>query len=91
MHRDWPLSWKWVEESEQYWAKTFDHLRPVKTTILHGEQDIVIPPEGSQRFAHELLYRDPSFPLDLRVIPGDHRLSSPEHIEIFRRLVMREP
>ena len=90
MHRDWPLSWKWVEESEQYWAKTFDHLRPVKTTILHGEQDIVIPPEGSQRFAHELLYRDRSFPLDLRVIPGDHRLSSPEHIEIFRRLVMRE-
>ncbi len=90
LHRDWPLSWKWVEESESYWTKTFDDLRPVKTTILHGEQDSVISPEGSWRLANELLHRAPAFPLDLRLIPGDHRLSSPEHIELFRRLVMRE-
>lgn len=90
LHRDWPLSWKWVEESERYWAKTFDNLRPVKTTILHGEQDMVISPGGSRRFTDELLCRDPNFPLDLRLIPGDHRLSSPEHLELFRRLVMRE-
>lgn len=90
LHKDWPLSWKWVEESEAYWAKTFDTLRPVKTTILHGEQDIVISPDGSRQFANELLRRAPGFPLDLRLIPGDHRLSSPEHLELFRRLVMRE-
>jgi pimeloyl-ACP methyl ester carboxylesterase len=90
LHRDWLLSWKWVEESETYWAKTLDHLRPVKTTILHGEQDSVIPPEGSKSFANELFRRNPSFPLALQLIPGDHRLSSPEHLELFRRSVMRE-
>ncbi|CUS36342.1 alpha/beta hydrolase [Candidatus Nitrospira nitrificans] len=89
VHGKWPLSWKWVEESELYWAKTFEHLRPVKTTILHGEQDIVISPDGSRRFTQELLRRDAGFPLDLRLIPGDHRLSSPEHLELFRRLVGR--
>lgn len=90
LHKDWPLSWKWVEESEAYWAKTFDIVRHVKTTILHGLQDAVISPDGSRRFTNELLRRDPSFPLDLQLIPGDHRLSSPEHLEQFRRLVMRE-
>ena len=44
LHKDWLLSWKWVEESEQYWAQTFSSLRRVKTTILHGLQDTVIPP-----------------------------------------------
>jgi uncharacterized protein len=90
IHKDWPLSWKWVEESEAYWAKTFSNPRPVKTTILHGLQDTVILPEGSKSFANELLRRDPGFPLDLQLIPGDHRLSSPEHLERFRRIVMRE-
>lgn len=90
LHKDWPISWKWIEESEGYWAKTFELVRSVKTTILHGEQDMVIPSEGSRRFANELRRRDVSFPLDLTLIPGDHRLSSPEHLELFRRLVMRE-
>lgn len=90
LHKDWPLSWKWVEESEHYWARTFDVTRQVKTTILHGLQDTVIPPEGSQRFADTLLCRDSNFPLDLQLIPGDHRLSGPEHLEVFRRVVMRE-
>lgn len=89
LHRDWPLSWKWVEESEQYWAKTFDVARHVKTTILHGLQDAVILPEGSRRFADKLLHRHPGFPLDLRLISGDHRLSSSEHLELFHKLVMR--
>lgn len=89
-HKDWPLSWKWAEESEQYWAQTFNIVRHVKTTILHGLQDIVILPEGSKSFVNELLRRDPSFPIDLQLIPGDHRLSDPEHLELFRRLVMRE-
>ena len=79
-----------MEESEAYWAKTFDVVRHVKTTILHGLQDTVILPEGSKSFANELLRRNSSFPMDLRLIPGDHRLSSPEHLEQFRRLIMRE-
>ena len=29
-HKDWPLSWKWVEESDAYWKTSFDRLRPVK-------------------------------------------------------------
>ncbi|MBH0189796.1 MAG: alpha/beta fold hydrolase [Nitrospira sp.] len=90
LHRDWLLSWKWVEESETYWTKTYENLRSVQTTILHGDQDTVISPEGSTRFADELLRRNPDFPLALQLIPGDHRLSSPEHLELFRQLVMRE-
>lgn len=88
LHREWPLSWKWVEESEAYWARTFDRLRRVRTTILHGLQDAVISPEGSRRFADELLRRDPSFPLELRLSSGDHRLSQPEEVETLRRLVV---
>ncbi|MBH0207357.1 MAG: hypothetical protein A4C66_00025 [Nitrospira sp. HN-bin3] len=89
-HRDWPLSWKWVEESEQYWTKTFDVVRQVKTTILHGQDDRVIAPDGSRRFANELARRYPDFRLDVNLIPGDHRLSGPEHLELFRRLVMKQ-
>jgi pimeloyl-ACP methyl ester carboxylesterase len=87
-HKDWPLSWKWVEESDAYWKTSFDRLRPVKTTILHGLQDTVILPEGSREFVEQLLSRDPSFPIELHLVPGDHRLSGPEHLDTFRRLVL---
>ena len=90
LHKDWLLSWKWVEESEQYWARTFSSLRRVKTTILHGLQDTVISPQGSRWFVEELKRRDPEFPVTLLLPAGDHRLSSPEHLETFRRLVVRE-
>jgi uncharacterized protein len=88
MHRDFPIAWKWVEESEAYWKQRFDGLRRVKTTILHGLQDTVIVPQGSSQFVEELLARDPGFPIELQLIPGDHRLSGPEHVEILRRSVM---
>lgn len=88
LHRDWPLSWKWVEESEAYWASSFDHLRHVRTTILHGTGDTVILPDGSREFVHLLLRHDPTYPIELRLLPGDHRLSSPEHMESLRRLLL---
>ncbi len=87
-HRDFPLAWKWVEESEAYWKTSFDRLRPVSTAILHGQQDRVILPGGSSEFVEQLLSRDPSFPVELHLVPGDHRLSSPEHLDTFRRLVL---
>lgn len=90
-HKDWLLSWKWVEESETYWKTSFDRLRPVKTTILHGLQDTVILPGGSSEFVEQLLSRDPAFPVELQLIPGDHRLSSDEQVERFRRLVLETP
>jgi len=90
-HKDWPLSWKWVEESEAYWKTTFDPLRPVKTTILHGLQDTVILPGGSSQLVEQLLSRDPAFPIELHLIQGDHRLSSPEQVERLRRLVLETP
>jgi uncharacterized protein len=91
LHKDWPLSWKWVEESEAYWKTSFDRLRPVKTTILHGLQDTVILPSGSRGFVEQLLARDPAYPVELDLIPGDHRLSSPEHVERFHRHVHETP
>jgi pimeloyl-ACP methyl ester carboxylesterase len=91
VHKDWPLSWKWVEESDAYWKTSFDRLRPVKTTILHGLQDTVILPSGSSEFVEQLLSRDPAFPVELHLIPGDHRLSSHEQVEQFRRLVLETP
>ncbi|HJS67216.1 MAG TPA: alpha/beta fold hydrolase [Nitrospiraceae bacterium] len=90
-HRDFPLAWKWVEESEAYWKTSFDRLRPVNTTILHGLQDTVILPSGSSEFVKHLLSRDPAFPIELDLIPGDHRLSGPEHVERFHRLVTESP
>ena len=91
VHKDWPLSWKWVEESDAYWKTSLDRLRPVKTTILHGLQDTVILPSGSSEFVEQLLSRDPAFPIELHLIPGDHRLSSHEQVERFRRLVLETP
>ena len=90
-HKDWPLSWKWVEESEAYWKTSFDRLRPVRTTILHGLEDSVILPGGSRKFVEQLLAHAPTFPVELQLIPGDHRLSSSEHVERFRRLVLATP
>ena len=87
-HRDFPLAWKWVEESEAYWNRSFDRLRPVSTAILHGQQDSVILPQGSSQFVEQLRSLAPSFPVELHLVPGDHRLSSPEHLDTFRRLVL---
>ena len=91
LHKDWPISWKWVEESEAYWRTTFDHLRHVNTTILHGLQDGAILPGGSQEFVEQLLAKDRSFPVELNLIPGDHRLGSPENMERFHQLVVGQP
>lgn len=88
-HRDFPLAWKWVEESEAYWKTSFDRLRPVRTAILHGQQDSVILPQGSSQFVEQLRSVAPSFPVELHLVPGDHRLSGPEHLDLFQRLVQR--
>ena len=91
VHKDWPLSWKWVEESDVYWKRSFDQLRPVNTTILHGLQDTVILPSVSREFVEQLLACDPTFPVELQLIPGDHRLSSDEQVERIRLLVLESP
>ena len=88
-HRDFPLAWKWVEESEAYWKTSLDRLRPVSTAILHGQQDSVILPQGSSRFVEQLQSVAPSFPVELHLVSGDHRLSGPEHLDLFQRLVQR--
>ena len=88
LHRDWPLSWKWVEESESYWASTFDRIRRVRTTLMHGSGDTVISPEGSREFIDLLRRRDPAYPVDLHLVPGDHRLSGPEHMTHLHRLLV---
>jgi pimeloyl-ACP methyl ester carboxylesterase len=90
LHKDFPLSWKWVEESESYWASSFDHLRRVRTAILHGTGDAVIAPQGSREFVEVLRRHDPSFPIDLHLVPGDHRLSSPQHMESLRQLLVEQ-
>lgn len=88
LHREWPLSWKWVEESESYWASSFDRMRRVRTSILHGSGDTVILPGGSREFVDLLRRRDPSYPVELHLIAGDHRLSAPEHMEYLHRLLL---
>jgi pimeloyl-ACP methyl ester carboxylesterase len=88
LHKDWPLSWKWVEESEAYWSKRFAELRHVNTTLLHGLQDRTIHPRTSWQFVDELLARDQDYPIELIFTVGDHRLSGPEHLDTFRRLVL---
>lgn len=90
VHRDYPLAWKWVEESEALWRRQFEHLRRVKTTILHGLQDAVIRPQGSWHFVEQVLSRDTDYPIELIFKTGDHRLSSPHHLETFRRLIVND-
>ena len=83
LHRDFPLSWKWVRESEGLWAQRFNALRRVPTTILHGLQDDVIPPQGSWEFTEALLATDPQFPIELLLRTGDHRFSGPSNLSTF--------
>lgn len=89
MHREAPIPWHWVEDSQALWRRRFTMPRRVKTTILHGLQDTVINPEGSWAFVQEVLAQDPEFPIELLLKTGDHRLSSPDHLNTFRRLVHR--
>lgn len=86
LHRDFPLSWKWVEESEALWARRFDSLRRVSTRIVHGLQDDVILPKGSWAFTEHLLTQDPQYPIELHFKTGDHRFSSPANLQSFLEL-----
>ena len=89
MHKDAPIPWHWVEDSQALWSRRSRMPRRVKTTILHGLQDTVIRAEGSWDFVQHVLSQDPEFPVELFFKTGDHRLSSPDHLETFRRLVTR--
>ena len=91
LHRQAPIPWSWVEDSRLLWERRHDRPRRVRTTILHGLQDAVIRPESSWAFVQQVLSQDRDFPVELLLKTGDHRLSSPEHLDIFRRLVSREP
>ncbi|MEX2492151.1 MAG: alpha/beta fold hydrolase [Nitrospirales bacterium] len=91
LHRDFPLSWKWVRESESLWNQRFQQLGRVPTTILHGLQDDVIDPQGSWKFSEELLKVDPQFPIELLFKTGDHRFSSPSNLATFLGLAALPP
>lgn len=86
VHRDFPLSWKWVEESEALWRNRVENLRRVPTCILHGLQDEVIRPKGSWEFTEQVLSQDPQFPIELLFKTGDHRFSSPANLQTFLHL-----
>ena len=89
LHRDFPLSWKWVEESEALWAQRFTILRRVPTTILHGLQDSVILPSGSWEMTEHLLSQDSQYPVELILKTGNHRFSSPSNLATFLDLASR--
>ena len=89
LHKEAPIPWHWVEDSQALWRRRLTMPRRMKTTILHGLQDAVIKPEGSWAFVQHVLSQDPGFPIELLLKTGDHRLSSPEHVETIRRLVTR--
>ena len=83
LHKDFPLSWKWVEESEALWARRLDSPKRVATRIVHGLQDVVILPKGSWEFTEHLLTQDPQYPIELLLKTGDHRFSSPANLQTF--------
>ena len=91
LHKNFPLSWKWVEESQALWEQRFQTLRRVPTTILHGLQDDVIVPKNSWAFTEELLTQDPEYPIELLLKTGDHRFSSPSNLETFLELATQIP
>ncbi|MDR4493096.1 MAG: alpha/beta fold hydrolase [Nitrospirales bacterium] len=83
VHKDYPLSWKWVEESEALWVTRFVNLRRIPTCIVHGLQDTVILPKGSWEFTEQVLTKDPQFPIELLFKTGGHRFSSPANLHTF--------
>jgi len=91
LHRDFPLSWKWVEESEALWEERLIQIRRVPTTILHGLQDQVIVPSGSWEMTKHLLTQDPQYPVELLLKTGDHRFSSPSNLTTFLELAKQMP
>jgi uncharacterized protein len=91
VHRDFPLSWKWVEESESLWARQFDPLRRVPTRIIHGLQDNVILSGGSWEFTEQLLRQDPHYPIELLFKTGDHRFSSPANLQTLLDVAVQLP
>ena len=91
LHRDFPISWKWVEQSEQLWAQRFEIHQTVPTTILHGLQDAVIPPLGSWQMLEDLLSHDPQYPIELLLKTGDHRFSSASNLQTFLDLARQIP
>ena len=86
LHRDFPLSWTWVKESESLWIQSSDPTRRIPTTILHGLQDTVIVPQGSWEFSQRVFAVDPFFPLELVFKLGDHRFSGPDHLQTLLNL-----
>ena len=80
LHKEWPLSWKWVEESEAYWKTSFDRLRPVSTAILHGQQD-----DGDSANRQQPVCRTATIPGSLvtRPTPSDSRRPSTEQSRTF--------
>ncbi len=91
VHRDFPISWKWVKESEALWEHRFQPIRPVTTTILHGLQDDVIFPVGSWEFTKDLLSANPQFPIELLFKSGNHRFSSTSNLATFLELAALPP
>lgn len=87
LHKDFPLSWKWVEESEALWARRLDSPKRVSTRIVHGLQDVVILPKGSWEFTEHLLTQDPQYPIELLLKTGDHRFSSSANLQTFLDVV----
>jgi len=91
LHRDFPLSWQWVKESQTLWDHRFDLIRPLPTTIVHGLQDTVILPHGSWDFTDDLLRHDPHYPIELLLKTGDHRFSTPSNLTTFLELAAKDP
>ena len=87
LHRDYPLSWKWIEDSQALWDRRFYALHRVPTIIVHGLQDDMIDPQGSWDFTHDLLTRDAHYPVELLFKRGDHRFSCPSNLKTLLEVV----
>ncbi len=90
VHSDWPVVLEVGGGKEAFWRRTLPPRRPVKAAILHALQDDAIRPSGSRQFLEHIIAHDPVYPIEALFDSGDHRLSAPEHLGLFRRLVRRE-
>ena len=87
LHREWPLSWKWVEKRRRIGRRaSIDSGGCGRRSCTVPAT--VIAPEGSREFADLLRRRDPCFPVELHLVPGDHRLNGPEHMKHLHRLLL---
>lgn len=79
----WPFQWlPWLTVDDEYSpANSVAAISPIPLLLIHGDQDVVVPPHHSQQ-----LFERAKEPKQLWIVPGAGHIQSQESQEIRKRL-----